>query len=77
MARCARRSSGATGTCATGEVPAPDVLLIDGGLGQISQVHEVLAELGFADLDAGGCRQGTGATRRPGAAVRVRDRRRR
>jgi excinuclease ABC subunit C len=30
-----------------GEIPAPDLLLIDGGLGQIQQVHEVLVELGF------------------------------
>jgi excinuclease ABC subunit C len=33
-----------------GEVPAPDVLLIDGGLGQIGEVHGVLSQLGFADL---------------------------
>jgi excinuclease ABC subunit C len=32
-----------------GEIPAPDLLLIDGGLGQIAQVHEVLVELGFDD----------------------------
>ena len=32
-----------------GEIPAPDLLLIDGGLGQIGQVHEVLVELGFDD----------------------------
>jgi excinuclease ABC subunit C len=32
-----------------GEIPAPDLLLIDGGLGQIEQVHEVLIELGFDD----------------------------
>jgi excinuclease ABC subunit C len=41
-----------------GEVPAPDVLLIDGGLGQISQVHEVLAGLGFADLTLVGVAKG-------------------
>ena len=41
-----------------GEVPAPDVLLIDGGLGQISQVHEVLAEMGFADLTLVGVAKG-------------------
>jgi excinuclease ABC subunit C len=29
-----------------GEIPPPDLLLIDGGLGQISQVHEVLSSLG-------------------------------
>ncbi|MBV8911261.1 MAG: excinuclease ABC subunit UvrC, partial [Gammaproteobacteria bacterium] len=33
-----------------GEVPPPDVLLIDGGSGQISQVHEVITELGFGEL---------------------------
>ena len=41
-----------------GEVPAPDVLLIDGGLGQISGVHEVLTELGFADLTLVGVAKG-------------------
>jgi excinuclease ABC subunit C len=41
-----------------GEVPAPDVLLIDGGLGQISEVHAVLAELGFADLTLVGVAKG-------------------
>jgi excinuclease ABC subunit C len=29
-----------------GEIPPPDLLLIDGGLGQIAQVHEVLSALG-------------------------------
>jgi excinuclease ABC subunit C len=47
-----------------GEVPAPDVLLIDGGLGQINQVHEVLAELGFGDLALVGVAKGP--DRRPG-----------
>ena len=47
-----------------GEVPVPDVLLIDGGLGQISQVHEVLAELGFSDLALIGVAKGP--DRRPG-----------
>ena len=47
-----------------GEVPAPDVLLIDGGAGQISQVHEVLVELGFADLVLVGVAKGP--DRRPG-----------
>ncbi len=47
-----------------GEVPAPDVLLIDGGSGQISQVHEVLAELGFGDLTLVGVAKGP--DRRPG-----------
>jgi len=47
-----------------GEVPAPDVLLIDGGTGQISQVHEVLTELGFGDLTLVGVAKGP--DRRPG-----------
>ena len=41
-----------------GEVPAPDVLLIDGGIGQISAVHEVLTELGFGDLTLVGVAKG-------------------
>ncbi len=41
-----------------GEVPAPDVLFIDGGLGQISEVHEVLAALGFAELTLVGVAKG-------------------
>ena len=41
-----------------GEVPAPEVLLIDGGLGQISEVHAVLAGLGFADLTLVGVAKG-------------------
>jgi excinuclease ABC subunit C len=47
-----------------GEVPPPDVLLIDGGIGQISQVHEVLTELGFAQLALVGVAKGP--DRRPG-----------
>ncbi|HYL71614.1 MAG TPA: excinuclease ABC subunit UvrC, partial [Candidatus Dormibacteraeota bacterium] len=47
-----------------GEVPPPDLLLIDGGAGQISQVHEVLAGLGFADLVLVGVAKGP--DRRPG-----------
>jgi excinuclease ABC subunit C len=41
-----------------GEVPAPDVLFIDGGLGQISEVHDVLAELGCPDLTLVGVAKG-------------------
>jgi len=41
-----------------GEVPAPDVLLIDGGLGQIREVQEVLAALGFAELALVGVAKG-------------------
>ena len=47
-----------------GEVPAPDLLLIDGGLGQINEVHAVLLELGFADLTLVGVAKGP--DRRPG-----------
>jgi excinuclease ABC subunit C len=47
-----------------GETPAPDVLLIDGGAGQVSQVHEVLAQLGFGDLALVGIAKGP--DRRPG-----------
>ncbi len=47
-----------------GEVPAPDLLLIDGGTGQIGEVHAVLAELGFADLTLVGVAKGP--DRRPG-----------
>jgi excinuclease ABC subunit C len=47
-----------------GEYPAPDMLLIDGGQGQISEVHTVLAELGFEDLLLIGVAKGP--DRRPG-----------
>ena len=47
-----------------GEIPAPDLLLIDGGLGQIAQVHEALAELGFEDVTLVGVAKGP--DRRPG-----------
>ena len=41
-----------------GEVPAPDVLLIDGGLGQINEVYDELATLGFAGLKLVGVAKG-------------------
>jgi excinuclease ABC subunit C len=47
-----------------GEVRAPDVLLIDGGLGQINEVHTELAQLGFAALKLVGVAKGP--DRRPG-----------
>jgi excinuclease ABC subunit C len=48
-----------------GEIPAPDLLLIDGGLGQIAQVHEVLVELGFdGEINLVGVAKGP--DRRPG-----------
>ncbi len=46
------------------QVPPPDLLLIDGGLGQIHGVHQVLAGLGFADLTLVGVAKGP--DRRPG-----------
>jgi excinuclease ABC subunit C len=47
-----------------GEIPPPDLLLIDGGLGQISQVHEELEKLGFGDLTLVGVAKGP--DRKPG-----------
>jgi len=47
-----------------GEIPPPDLLLIDGGLGQIAQVHEVLEGLGFGDITLVGVAKGP--DRRPG-----------
>jgi excinuclease ABC subunit C len=47
-----------------GEIPAPDLLLIDGGLGQIAAVHEALDKLGFGDVTLVGVAKGP--DRRPG-----------
>jgi excinuclease ABC subunit C len=47
-----------------GEVPPPDLLLIDGGLGQIEQVHQALEPLGFGDVTLVGVAKGP--DRRPG-----------
>ena len=41
-----------------GEVAAPDVLLIDGGQGQINEVHGELVQLGFGDLKLVGVAKG-------------------
>jgi excinuclease ABC subunit C len=41
-----------------GEVPAPDVLFIDGGQGQINEVHAELTELGFGGLKLVGVAKG-------------------
>lgn len=49
---------------ASGEWPAPDVLLIDGGKGQLSQVQAVLAETGYAQQCVAAVSKG--ADRRPG-----------
>ena len=49
---------------AEGEIPPPDLLLIDGGLGQIEQVHQALEPLGFGDLMLVGVAKGP--DRRPG-----------
>jgi excinuclease ABC subunit C len=47
-----------------GEAVAPDVLLIDGGLGQINEVHAELEQLGFGALKLVGVAKG--ADRRAG-----------
>jgi excinuclease ABC subunit C len=47
-----------------GEIPPPDLLLIDGGLGQINQVHEELEALGFGDITLVGVAKGP--DRKPG-----------
>jgi excinuclease ABC subunit C len=47
-----------------GEAVAPDVLVIDGGLGQINEVYAELEQLGFADLKLVGVAKGP--DRRPG-----------
>ena len=47
-----------------GEQVGPDLLLIDGGPGQIAAVHSALSELGFADLALIGIAKGP--DRRPG-----------
>jgi excinuclease ABC subunit C len=47
-----------------GEVVAPDVLVIDGGLGQINEVYAELSQLGFADLKLVGVAKGP--DRKPG-----------
>ncbi len=49
---------------AAGETPAPDVLLIDGGLGQLNEVRKVLIALGFAGQRVAAVSKG--ADRRPG-----------
>ena len=47
-----------------GEVPVPDLLLIDGGLGQLAQAQAVLAEIGLVIPQVAGVAKG--ADRRPG-----------
>jgi excinuclease ABC subunit C len=47
-----------------GEVQGPDLLLIDGGAGQVAAVHSALAELGITDLALVGVAKGP--DRRPG-----------
>ncbi len=49
---------------AAGETPAPDVLLIDGGLGQLNEVRKVLVALGFGSQLVAAVSKG--ADRRPG-----------
>ena len=47
-----------------GELPPPDVLLIDGGKGQLKQAEDVLKELGLVDIFLLGVAKGD--TRKPG-----------
>jgi excinuclease ABC subunit C len=47
-----------------GEIQSPDLLLIDGGAGQIAAVHSVLLEVGVTDLTLVGVAKGP--DRRPG-----------
>jgi excinuclease ABC subunit C len=49
---------------ARGEGVVPDLVLIDGGKGQVHAARGVLAELGFADVDLVGVAKG--AERKPG-----------
>ena len=56
--RCARRSSGATGASQAGEGKLPDILLIDGGKGQVQQALDVLRELGITGVAVVGVAKG-------------------
>jgi excinuclease ABC subunit C len=47
-----------------GEAPLPDLLLVDGGRGQLARVHAVLDELGLGDVPMAAVAKGEG--RRPG-----------
>ena len=49
---------------ARGEGIVPDLILVDGGKGQVHAVQAVLAELGFADIELVGVAKGP--TRKPG-----------
>ena len=52
------------------ETVVPDLLLIDGGKGQVSGVHEVLVEVGLGEMPVFGVAKGV--TRKPGLEVLVR-----
>ena len=54
---------------ARGEGVIPDLILIDGGKGQVNAVKAVLAELGFADIDLVGVAKGP--ERKPGLEALV------
>ena len=57
MQRCMRRSNGAiTGEIC--EIPIPDVLVIDGGPGQVTQARDVLSELGLHQIQLLGIAKG-------------------
>ena len=63
-ARCARRCTRRYTRIQAGEIPLPDLLLIDGGRGQVNAVLPVLAELGFGALPVIGVSKGP--DRKPG-----------
>ena len=54
---------------ATGEGTAPDLILIDGGKGQVAAAHAALADLGLADLPMLGVAKGEG--RKPGLEMLI------
>ena len=51
---CTKSSGGATASCSSRADPFPDLVLIDGGKGQLSAAYAALEELGLANLVAVG-----------------------
>ena len=52
--------------------PRPDLVLIDGGAGQLAAAMEIMADLGVDDIARGRRRQGPRPRRRPGALLHPR-----
>ena len=59
--RCTKSSSAATASCSRPAGRFPDLILIDGGKGQLSAAYEALEELGLANARGGRDRQEGGA----------------